>query len=458
MFVDLGETIINLARQIPNGVLIVFASYQLLEKTYALWSKGNVLKRLEEIKPIIKEPKSSGALNDRMNQYIKLAKQPKGAILMAVCRGKISEGLDFSDELARGVLMVGIPFPPIYDRRVALKQRYLDVVGINRVETKKRLSGREWYLLQAIRAMNQAIGRVIRHKNDYGCVLFFDYRFGNDDVKREISGWIRDEIKIFNNFGNGYKEVLEFFRRKKQPTNVLQMNTMFKMGFNQINNDQNKIDTNQVTSIRIGNKNIDIKNNKKISTENENFLESSKPELKKIKTEVLKSNYNIDPINELMAIDFDTNQNNTSINLFQINQNNCNNNSIQNLNGSQSLNKQASSKTETDSENMLLKKIEDSKKSITLDDLKNLRNRDDLRNCTLTIDSIEELETYKDFLNQREKFECMICFMNKDELFSSKCGHMACIECWKRWLKEKLVCPKCKARVREKTLMRVFNN
>ena len=187
-------------------------------------------------------------------------------------------------------------------------------------------------------------------------------------------------------------------------------------------------------------------------------MESSKPELKKIKTEVLKSNYNIDPINELMAIDFDTNQNNTSINLFQINQNNCNNNSIQNLNGSQSLNKQASSKTETDSENMLLKKIEDSKKSITLDDLKNLRNRDDLRNCTLTIDSIEELETYKDFLNQREKFECMICFMNKDELFSSKCGHMACIECWKRWLKEKLVCPKCKARVREKTLMRVFNN
>ena len=34
-----------------------------------------------------------------------------GAILMAVCRGRISEGLDFSDNAARAVIVVGIPFP-----------------------------------------------------------------------------------------------------------------------------------------------------------------------------------------------------------------------------------------------------------------------------------------------------------------------------------------------------------
>lgn len=30
---------------------------------------------------------------------------------MAVCRGRISEGLDFSDNAARTVIIVGIPYP-----------------------------------------------------------------------------------------------------------------------------------------------------------------------------------------------------------------------------------------------------------------------------------------------------------------------------------------------------------
>ena len=37
--------------------------------------------------------------------------EKKGAILMGVCRGRISEGLDFSDDAARCVIIVGIPYP-----------------------------------------------------------------------------------------------------------------------------------------------------------------------------------------------------------------------------------------------------------------------------------------------------------------------------------------------------------
>ena len=37
---------------------------------------------------------------------------------MAVCRGKVSEGLDFSDDNARAVVTIGIPFPNVKDLQV----------------------------------------------------------------------------------------------------------------------------------------------------------------------------------------------------------------------------------------------------------------------------------------------------------------------------------------------------
>jgi regulator of telomere elongation helicase 1 len=48
--------------------------------------------------------------------------------MFAVCRGKVSEGIDFSDELCRAVFLVGIPYPPIQDKRITLKKEYIDKI------------------------------------------------------------------------------------------------------------------------------------------------------------------------------------------------------------------------------------------------------------------------------------------------------------------------------------------
>ena len=39
------------------------------------------------------------------------------------------------------------------------------------------LNGQEWYKQQASRAVNQAVGRVIRHKHDYGAIILCDERY-----------------------------------------------------------------------------------------------------------------------------------------------------------------------------------------------------------------------------------------------------------------------------------------
>jgi Rad3-related DNA helicase len=72
---------------------------------------------IEKSKKLYKEPKDPTQYQKIMDSYYKaIFKRDKkskltGAILMGVCRGRISEGLDFSDNAARCVIMIGIPYP-----------------------------------------------------------------------------------------------------------------------------------------------------------------------------------------------------------------------------------------------------------------------------------------------------------------------------------------------------------
>ena len=45
---------------------------------------------------------------------------------MGVCRGRLSEGLDFKDFRGRCVIIVGIPYPQLNEPKVVLKRYYLD--------------------------------------------------------------------------------------------------------------------------------------------------------------------------------------------------------------------------------------------------------------------------------------------------------------------------------------------
>lgn len=80
------------------------------------------------LQPIFVEPQSKHNLPSIMSEFYEKVKSPefKGAIFMAVCRGKVSEGLDFANNNGRAVLITGLPFPPLKDPRVILKKRYLD--------------------------------------------------------------------------------------------------------------------------------------------------------------------------------------------------------------------------------------------------------------------------------------------------------------------------------------------
>ena len=118
-----------------------------------------------------------------------------GALFIAVCRGKVSEGLDFADNNARAVICLGIPFPAIKSPEVDLKMKYNDQ---RKQKNKNILTGNAWYEIQAFRALNQALGRCIRHRRDWGAILMVDARYGQiTRYVESLSKWVISRKKNF---------------------------------------------------------------------------------------------------------------------------------------------------------------------------------------------------------------------------------------------------------------------
>lgn len=208
---SVGKTILELSKVTPGGLLVFFPSYRVMNLCIEFWKQNDIWPQIEEQKPIILDSTIKKEFTAAMKQYKLKINQPngKGAIFMAVLRGKVSEGLDFADMYGRAVMIVGIPFGPIKDPKVKLKKSYLDD---NRTQENEMLSGNEWYTLDAINAVNQAIGRVIRHKNDFGAILLCDTRF--DKNKTNISSWIKKHLtlsKSSENFDSMIRQLTKFF-------------------------------------------------------------------------------------------------------------------------------------------------------------------------------------------------------------------------------------------------------
>ena len=285
--------------KLDGGVLVFFPSYGTLENTSARWKDSGLWNQLSLVMgKIVSEtqafstssqpnvrfsnnrsftshegsgnrrtPRRSDGeqIDDKDQNIIKgLVEEFEGALaihkkclMLAVCRGKVSEGIDFKDNKGRVVIVTGIPFSPFMDPWVVLKKQYLDdnckqkglffssvpatipgrtstgpssqyqpsdqlkpsslIVsgtmqninpkgqtnyrpGTSEQSSGKRLSGQAWYVQSASRAVNQALGRVIRHRHDWGAVFLLDKRYQRSDQLQQLSGWIRPRVGKHENF------------------------------------------------------------------------------------------------------------------------------------------------------------------------------------------------------------------------------------------------------------------
>lgn len=199
---------------IPNGVLVFFPSYGVMNNTIQSWQASNIYTRMLKIKHCFTEPRSKNEMATMMGEFDDKVRNPTdgatGAMLFAVCRGKASEGIDFADMHGRAVIITGLPFPPKNDPKVSAKINFLDQQKRRRSNS---LNGQEWYIQQSSRAVNQAVGRVIRHKDDFGAVIFMDKRFSFKSNIEELPKWARGFAKVNEQFGSGLRDLSQFFKQ-----------------------------------------------------------------------------------------------------------------------------------------------------------------------------------------------------------------------------------------------------
>uniref|UniRef100_A0A1I7YSE8 Helicase ATP-binding domain-containing protein n=1 Tax=Steinernema glaseri TaxID=37863 RepID=A0A1I7YSE8_9BILA len=162
---SLGLALSNVVRHVPNGVVAFFASYDYMSNFTSQLKANGMYDKINNIKPIFVEKRGTSA--NIWNDFQRQAKTAKGAMLCAVVGGKLSEGINFSDELGRCVFMIGLPYPNKNSVELQEKMKYLD-------QHVRPGAGSEHYEACCMHSVNQAIGRAIRHRNDYAAIVLLD--------------------------------------------------------------------------------------------------------------------------------------------------------------------------------------------------------------------------------------------------------------------------------------------
>ena len=223
----LGNSLIELSDSIPDGLVVFFPSYAYLDQVILRWQSKNAnptLKnfwdRLLERKLVFRESKITTGVDDVLNQYSQAIATGKGGLLLSVIGGKMSEGINFSDALGRGIVVVGLPFPNIQSAQWKAKLEYVEKSTTERGGSREqgKALARELYENSCMRAVNQSIGRAIRHKGDYASILLLDRRYKTPRIEGKLPGWIQQGIAEGDregDFQEAVGRVKKFFKSKK---------------------------------------------------------------------------------------------------------------------------------------------------------------------------------------------------------------------------------------------------
>ncbi|KAI8050413.1 hypothetical protein BDF22DRAFT_694763 [Syncephalis plumigaleata] len=181
-----GSLLIECAKIVPDGIVAFFPSYLYMESIVAAWNEMGLLQEAWKYKLIFVETPDAAETSIALQNYRMACNNGRGAILLSVARGKVSEGIDFDHNYGRAVIMFGIPYQYTESRILKARLEYL--------RTNYRIRENDFLTFDAMRHAAQCVGRVLRGKTDYGLMIFADKRFGLNDKRSKLPKWINQYL------------------------------------------------------------------------------------------------------------------------------------------------------------------------------------------------------------------------------------------------------------------------
>ncbi|XP_061577917.1 ATP-dependent DNA helicase DDX11 [Cololabis saira] len=219
MMDETGRILSNICNVVPGGVVCFFPSYEYSKRIISHWEASGALTRLGNKKKIFQEPKKAHQVEQVLGEFSRCIQRCAldssgltGALLFSVVGGKMSEGINFSDELGRCVVMVGMPYPNIKSPELQEKMAYLDA---HLPHSKGKSPGHALVENLCMKAVNQSIGRAIRHRGDYSSIVLCDRRYSRPATLSKLPTWIKDRVSTHTTFGPAFAALRKFFVEKK---------------------------------------------------------------------------------------------------------------------------------------------------------------------------------------------------------------------------------------------------
>ncbi|KAM7448822.1 General transcription and DNA repair factorIIH helicase subunit XPD [Porites harrisoni] len=182
-----GNLLAEMSAVVPDGIVCFFTSYQYMEAVVSIWHDQGIISNIQRNKLLFIETQDAAETSLALHNYQKACENGRGAILLSVARGKVSEGIDFDHHYGRAVIMFGIPY--VYTQSRILKAR------LEYLRDQFNIRENDFLTFDAMRHAAQCVGRAIRGKTDYGIMVFADKRFFKVDKRGKLPKWIQEYLK-----------------------------------------------------------------------------------------------------------------------------------------------------------------------------------------------------------------------------------------------------------------------